>query len=42
MPLDYAIMFAAGVIGVVIGLITLREAKKYRARRDREGIENGN
>ena len=36
MPLDHAIMLAVGVIGAVIGLITLQEAKKYRARRDLE------
>lgn len=42
MSLDHAIMLAVAVICAAIGLITLREAKKYRARRDREGVNNGN
>jgi len=38
MPLDYAIMLIIGVIGTVGGLLTLREAKKYRARRDSKSV----
>ena len=42
MPLDYAIMLAVGVIGLCGGLLLLREARKYRASRDRGGAKNGN
>lgn len=42
MPLDYVIMITVGVMGIGGGLLLLREAKKYRARRDREGVKNGN
>lgn len=42
MPLDYIIMLIVGVFGVVGGLLLLREAKKYRARRDGEEVKNGN
>lgn len=38
MPIDYIILLVVAVIGTGCGLLLLREAKKYRARRDNKSV----
>jgi hypothetical protein len=34
MPVDYILLLVVAVIGITLGLYTLQEAKKYRARKN--------